>query len=81
MSQGDRMKEILFVTNKREFTGGILIVTQVPAFQDEQILVSDAALIAGYARHLDQANVIGEVHVDFQTLKSNMSLDQFRPAR
>lgn len=81
MSQGDRMKEKFFVTNKRDFTGGTLVVNLVPAFKDEQILVSDAALIAGYARYLADAKVFGEVHVDFQTLKSNMSLDQFQPGR
>ncbi|MFB5268186.1 hypothetical protein ACE41H_15570 [Paenibacillus enshidis] len=81
MSQRDRKNGGFFVTNKRNFTGGTLVVTQVPAFENEQILVGDAALIAGYARHLADSKVLGEVLVDFDTLKANINLDQFRPTR
>jgi hypothetical protein len=69
-------------SNERPFEGGTLVVTDVPAQKcecDELILVGDGALIAGYANHLRNANVIGRVQVSLDDLKRKFTVQDFLP--
>lgn len=85
MSRCDRCeKEIntMLITNKRQFDGGTLVVTDVPVQKcdcDEQMMLNDGALIAGYARLLVDRSIIGEITVNFQDLKRKFSVQDFLP--
>lgn len=68
--------------SERAFINGVLVVTDVPTFEyegDEQIAVSDAALITGYAAMLEKSNVIGQVTVSLDELKQKFSVEDFLP--
>lgn len=85
MSRCDRCeKEIINMTttNERPFDGGTLVVTDVPVQKcdcDEQILLGDGALMAGYARMLANSNIIGSVTVSLLELQRKFSVQDFLP--
>ncbi|MDQ0878836.1 YgiT-type zinc finger domain-containing protein [Paenibacillus sp. V4I3] len=85
MSHCDRCKgENIHITTstERPFKRGTLVVTDVPVQKcdcDEQILIGDGALVAGYARHLVKMKIIGQVHVSLKDLKQNFTLQDFLP--
>ncbi|MDQ0896329.1 MULTISPECIES: hypothetical protein [unclassified Paenibacillus] len=67
-------------TNIRQFDGGTLYVTDVSVQKcdcDEQILLGDGALIAGYARFLSDRKIIGNVTVSFTELKLKFVIEDF----
>jgi len=76
----------MITTNERAFNGGTLVVTDVPMQKcqcdkqiNEQILLSDGAIIAGYARLLANSSIIGKVTVSLSELKGKYSLQDFLP--
>lgn len=85
MSRCDRCeKEIINMTttNERAYEGGTLVVTDVPVQKcecDEQILLGDGALMAGYARLLAEKNIVGKVIVSLKDLKGKFTLQDFLP--
>lgn len=71
-------------TNERPFEGGTLVVTDVPVQKcdcDEQMLLGDGALMAGYARLLAERNIIGKVTVSLLDLQRKFSVQDFFPKR
>lgn len=85
MSQCDRCKKeitMTIVTNERPFKGGVLQVTEVPVQKcdcDEQVLIGDGALMAGYARFLQDRKIVGKVTVSLNDLKSSFTIQDFLP--
>jgi hypothetical protein len=85
MSQCGRCKKeinTMLITNKRQFDGGTLVVTDVPVQKcecDEQMLLNDSALIAGYVRLLVDRSIIGEIIVSMQDLKQKFTIQDFLP--
>lgn len=75
----------MITTNERTFNGGTLVVTDVPMQKcqcddmqiNDQILLGDGALIAGYARLLANSSIIGQVTVSLSELKGKYSLQDF----
>ncbi|MDN4067543.1 hypothetical protein QYF50_06510 [Paenibacillus vini] len=70
----------MLTTNERPFDGGTLVVTNVPTEKcdcDEQILLGDSALMAGYARLLADSKIIGNVTVSFDDLQQKFSVQDF----
>ncbi|MDH6674928.1 hypothetical protein M2277_005627 [Paenibacillus sp. LBL] len=84
MSRCDRCKKEIInmtTTNERSFVGGTLVVTDVPVQKcdcEEQILLADAALMAGYARMLVAGNIIGKVTVSLSDLQRRFSVEDFQ---
>jgi hypothetical protein len=87
MSRCDRCKKEIInmtTTNERPFEGGTLVVTDVPVQKcdcDEQMLLGDGALMAGYARLLAERNIIGKVTVSLLDLQRKFSVQDFFPKR
>lgn len=78
-------KEIttMTTTTVRQFEGGTLEVTEVPVQKcdcDEQIVMEDAALIAGYTRLLVQRSIVGKISVSLSDLRGKYSVQDFLPA-
>jgi hypothetical protein len=85
MSRCDRCENEIIdmtTTNERVFEGGTLVVTDVPVQKcgcDEQILLGDGALMAGYAKLLAERAIIGRVTVSLKELKGKFSIQDFLP--
>lgn len=78
-------KEIMMMTTTtiRHFNGGTLEVTEIPVEKcecDEQIVMEDAALIAGYTRLLVERSIVGKITVSLNDLKGKFSVSDFLPA-
>lgn len=85
MSRCDRCEKELInmhIEDERLFDGGTLVITDVPVQKcdcDEQILLGDGALIAGYAKFLAKSNIVGRVTVSMSDLKRKFTLQDFLP--
>ncbi|MFX3639850.1 MAG: hypothetical protein ACE3L7_14540 [Candidatus Pristimantibacillus sp.] len=72
----------MHIEDERLFDGGTLVITDVPVQKcdcDEQILLGDGALIAGYAKFLAKSNIVGRVTVSMSDLKRKFTLQDFLP--
>lgn len=82
---GHCKKEIttMTTTTLRQFKGGTLEVTEVPVEKcdcEEQMVIADAALIAGYARLLDERSIVGKITLSLSDLKGRYTVQDFLPA-
>jgi hypothetical protein len=60
----------MFIQVERTYTGGMLVVMDVPTVNGEsQISVEDAALIAQYVQLLNEKNILGDIDVTFSEIK------------
>ncbi|WP_317955296.1 hypothetical protein [Paenibacillus chitinolyticus] len=72
----------MMITSERPFDGGTLLVTGVPVQKcdcEEQVLLGDGALMAGYARLLANHNIIGRVTVTLDELHQKFKMQDFLP--
>ncbi|QQZ64618.1 hypothetical protein JI735_33755 (plasmid) [Paenibacillus sonchi] len=70
-------------TTLRHFKGGTLEVTEVPIQKcdcDEEFVLEDAALIAGYTRMLGDRSIVGKITISLNELKGTYSVQDFLPA-
>lgn len=76
--------QTMLIQSERAYEGGVLVVTDVPAVScecetDQQILLADGAMIAGYAKHLATQKIVGKVVVSLEDLKDRFSIQDFLP--
>ncbi len=78
MSQCDRCKKEITemnITSEQPYDGGTLLVTGVPVQKydcEEQMLLGDGAIMAGYARLLADRNVVGKSRFRLRSCNKNL---------
>ncbi|MFD2614692.1 hypothetical protein [Paenibacillus gansuensis] len=53
----------------RSYQGGTLVVTDVPAVDEDCISTEDGAVIAQYVQFLNEKNILGDIEVTLQEVR------------